>query len=121
MTRELCDGARVIVANPVQYQASLGSILNLSKIASNRKPVVKRRVTDEAWKALWKSEALRRDFEGRLCECAPRVIINACTGTVSKHVAVFVAAHYLNSKLYDTTHPSSWIHRKNRWLKQLPL
>lgn len=48
-------------------------------------------------------------------------VINACTGTVSKHVAVFVAAHYLNSKLYDTTHPSSWIHRKNRWLKQLPL
>ncbi len=121
LTRELCGHARVIVANPIPYQASLGSILDLSNISVDKRPAIKRRVRDSVWEALWNMEKVRRDFEERLLRYAPGVVINACTRALSNYIAVFVAKHCPNSRLYETTHPSSWINQNHRYLKHLPL
>lgn len=119
LSRELCDGARVLVANPVPYQASLESILNVSNVTAGRRGPVRRGVKDAVWEALWNIEAVRRDFEDRLRRYVPGVVINACTRILSKHVAVFVARHCPNSELYETTHPSRWFNQKNLWLKRV--
>ena len=119
LSRELCDGAKVIVANPVPYQASLGSIVEVPNVSAHRRQEIKGRLRDAVWEALWNIEAVRRDFADRLRRYAPEVVINACTRTVGKHVAVSVAAHSPKSKQYKTTHPSSWFNQNNRWLKQV--
>ena len=121
LSRELCDGDRVIVANPVPYQASLGSIVEVPNVSVHRRREIRERLRDAVWEALWNIEAVRGGFEDRLRRYAPGVVINACTRTLGKHVAVFVAAHSPNSKQYETTHPSSWFNQKNRWLKQVLL
>ena len=118
LSRELCDGARVIVANPVPYQASLGSIVEVPNVSKCERRKIKECLRDAVWEALWNIEVVRRDFEDRLRRYAPGVIINACTKKASKHVAVFVAAHSPNSKQYETTHPSSWFNQNHRQLKQ---
>ena len=119
LSRELCDGARVIVANPVPYQASLGSILEVPDASPYRKRIIKEHVRDAVWETLWNIEAVRRDFRDRLRQYAPGVVISACTRSLSKHVAEFVATHCPNSELYETTHPSSWFNRNNLWLKRV--
>lgn len=121
LCRDLCDGASVVIANPVPYQASLGYIL--------KKGVGWRSVKNEVWAALWNIEAIRNDFHERLRGYNPRIVINACTQGTSKrlaydmrlHVALSVAAHCSQAKLYAITHPGSWIKAENRWLKRVPL
>ena len=72
--RELCDGARVILANPVPYQASLGSIVKIpSRVPANRRREIRGRVRDSVWETLWNIEVVRRDFEDRLRRYAPIV------------------------------------------------
>ena len=121
LSRDLCDGARVVIANPVPYQASLGSII---KECENW-----RTVRDAVWAALWNIEAVRKDFRDRLCRYHPNIIINACTNDPSRHpvysmnahVTISVAAHCSETMLYASTHPSSWFNAGNRWLKRVPL
>ena len=108
------------MANPVPYQASLGSVVEIpDDVTVSRKRVIKRGVRDAVWETLWSIEAVRRDFEQRLRRYAPGVVINACTKVVSKHVAEFVATHCPNSKQFETAHPSSWFKQENRRMKQV--
>ena len=64
---------RVILANPIQFQCSLVSIMKFTphkewKIARNA-----------VWKALWDCQDIRYEFKRRLEGYRPDFIINACT------------------------------------------
>lgn len=128
---ERLDGARVIIANPVPYQASLGSIVKVPDVNARERKKVKSRVKDVVWQALWDIEAVRRDFKARLRRYVPRIVINGCTRTMSDArtakcsrsacVAEFVAAHCPDAEQYETTHPSSWFNGSYRWLKRVSL
>ena len=131
LSHELCDGAKVVIANPVQYLASLRSIVEILDVDTKERREIRSRVRDAVWLALWSIEAVRRDFEERLRRYEARVVINACTRTMSNawtapypmsaHVAAFVAAHCPSAEQYETTHPSRWFDERNRWLKHVPL
>ena len=113
----LCDGASVVIANPIPYQTSLVSISD--------EPRKWRPVRDAVWAALWNNRVVKAHFAERLRQYNPHVVINACTSarspdlpyTYSVHVAKFVAAQYPTAKLFTTTHPFSWWRASCRRLK----
>lgn len=122
LCRDLCDGAKVVIVNPVRYQASLGSILMESMERKDRLTV-----KEAVWAVLWNIEAVREDFWTRLRDYNPDIVIDACTSGSSKllaydmkaHVAISVAAQCSKTMLYATTHPSSWNDARNHWLKRV--
>ena len=117
LSPDLCDGASVVIANPIPYQTSLVSISN--------QPSKWRPVRDAVWAAFWKVEAVKEHFAERLCRYNPDIVVNACTSARSNdlpyannaHVATFVAANCPAAKLFATTHPSSWRIPSHRSLK----
>lgn len=134
LCRELRAGTtRVVLSNPVQFQASLASVI---ESGSQWK-----KVRDAVWKALWDSQPtatsqdcgertanasfpIRDCFEDRLRTYSPDYIINACTSTGSmkkmkESVSSFLRCHFPNCKRYEATHPSSWFNKDNRKLSSL--
>ena len=119
LSRGLCDGASVVIANPVPYQASLGSIMEECNDWHT--------VRDAVWATLWNIGAVREDFRDRLRHYNPNIVIDACTSgrsrhpvySMNAHVAISVAAHCSEAMLYASTHPSSWFKPENRWSKRV--
>ena len=132
LCQELSTGTRVILSNPVQFQASLGSV-----IRSKGREAIR----DAVWKALWNYRydttpqdcggqtasgpfPIRDCFMNRLSRYSPNYIINACTSTgpmkaMKQDVNRFLKCYFHNVEgLYEVSHPSSW-HRKesNRKLR----
>ena len=71
----------IIISNPIQLQTSLHAIhgQELSKKCSNGKWA---RLRDKVWKTLWAEEHIKACFLERLTAYNPRLIINACTGSL---------------------------------------
>lgn len=122
---------RVVLANPVQFQTSLVSII---RCPGGFKPV-----RDAVWRGLWNhqlaaynqngerqttndSYPIRDCFEARLGDLAPDYIINACTSEtdtmkeMKESVNSFLANNFPSCKRYEVGHPSSWFSEDNRKL-----
>ena len=132
---ELSAGTRVVLSNPVQFQASLASVINSGSQNRKVRDAVRKKIRDAVWKALWNSQPnatsqdcgertanasfpIRDCFEDRLKTYSPDYIINACTSTGSmkkmkKSVSSFLRCHFPNCKRYEVGHPSSWGRNEN--------
>ena len=97
----LQDGTRLIISNPIQFEASLLYAIN---VTSKR-----RRLTDTVWKKLWNVDLIRQSFLERLTGYTPSIIINSCTRTLKP----LVRGHLTSNNnihlpyIYGTHHPSS--------------
>ncbi len=102
------DQTRIIISNPVQYQASLAAILCLR----GKKPI-----TIPVWRKLWECEMIKNDFIRRMVNYQPDFIINVCTSDISENVKCFLQEKRSclpdQAKTYKVHHPSVW-HRKER-------
>lgn len=132
---ELSAGTRVVLSNPVQFQASLASVIDSDSQWGN--------VRDAVWNVLWDSQStatsqdcgertanasfpIRDCFRHRLRTYNPNYIINACTSAtrtmkcMKKSVSSFLRCHFPNCKRYEVGHPSSWgMNENNRKLSPM--
>ena len=102
-------GTRVVVANPVQLQASLhavhGGRLDDYGFA---------RLRDAVWQSIWCLSEVRDDFECRVGRINPTWIVNACTGgsdgwgTLNGSVSEWLLNSRWTGPLFATTHPALW-------------
>ena len=105
-------GTRVIVANPVQFQASLHAVHG-----GSLRHYDFRKLRDSVWKSIWSVGEIREDFRVRISNFAPTWIINACTGGskgwggINCAVSNCLLRAQLGCPLYATTHPAIW-HRR---------
>ena len=125
---------RVVLSNPVQFQASLASVIGSGSQWGN--------VRDAVWEVLWNSQPnatsqgcgeqttnpsypVRDCFKDRLRTYSPDYIINACTSAepimedMKESVSSFLRRHFPNCKRYEVGHPSSWMNEKSRKLSPL--
>ena len=140
---------RVILSNPIQFQASLVAILGSKERPEENKKIRKKRVKknreavrDAVWKALWNythdntseecreqsanvSFPIRDCFRNRLEKYDPNYIINACTSStkdmkeMKKCLNNFLKCHFGTCKRYEVNHPSFWQIESNRKLSLL--
>ena len=136
LCRELRTGTtRVMLSNPVQFQASLASVINSGSQNRKVRDAVRKKIRDAVWKALWDSQPtvtsqdcgertanasfpIRDCFEDRLKTYNPDYIINACTSTGSmkkmkESVSSFLRCRFLDCKRYEVNHPSCWHMKEN--------
>lgn len=118
---------RVVISNPVPFQASLASIVSIPASENDSKSAPKRKrkkLRDAVWSALWEYGAIQDDFQTRLESYCPDFIINACTHDVGcylqrccvannrckKHkMRTFLNEHFNVSSCYEVNHhPSVW-------------
>ncbi|WP_179234273.1 hypothetical protein [Heyndrickxia coagulans] len=97
----------VIICNPVPYQTSL-FVLHGQSLTNSKK--LKRNV----WNALWSEEKIKCDFANRIVSYNPSIIVNCCTYLFKRKISKFLISLKLDTKLYESTHPSSWNNKKNR-------
>lgn len=124
------DYTRVVLANPVQFQTSLVSIVRCSKGSEQDK------VRDAVWKELWNHQSggshmhndaypIRDCFEARLGDLEPDYIINACTSTtktmeeMKEGISSFLANKFRCRGRYEVSHPSAWFKEVNRKLHRI--
>lgn len=112
--------SRVILCNPVQFQASLVSVIDSGNEWG--------KIRDAVWKTLWNYELdggpfpIRDCFQNRLSTYSPNFIINACTSTTSTMKRMkaclnkFLGCRFKDCKRYEVGHPSFWHIEKNRKL-----
>lgn len=126
---ELREGTRVLLSNPVQFQASLASIIDCSRKDKDGDMVWKK-VRDAVWKALWCVQPIRDEFRNRLEIYRPDFVINACThdlgcnfkcldatssGCRKRKVHDFLLGEFCSAHIYYTNHPSSWRYGDRNW------
>ena len=121
---QLEEHTRVVISNPVPFQASLVSIVSVPASKNDSKNAVERKrkkLRDAVWSALWEYLPIQDDFQTRLESYCPDFIINACTHEVGcnlqrcvtnnrckKHkIRTFLNGHDL-SNCYEVDHPSVW-------------
>lgn len=103
----VADGSRIIISNPVQFQASLHMILQDKLNTSVRNAV---------WTALWQHQGrhIKNCFASRMENYNPYLVINACTGGqddnngLNKQVTRFLKEEKICREIYEINHPSSW-------------
>ena len=122
--------SRLILSNPVQFQASLVSVIDSGKQWH--------KIRNAVWRKLWNyrydttpqdcggqtasgSFPIRDCFKNRLARYSPNYIINACTSSFSTNVSDFLKSlHFPDMEgLYQVCHPSSWNSERNRQLHRL--
>ena len=127
--------SRVILCNPVQFQASLASVLRPKKQlegetneeAKKRVKKSQKAVRDAVWKKLWNyktddgSFPIRNCFKNRLSTYRPDYIINACTSSdgmkqMKPQVSQFLRCRFPNCQVYEANHPSFWFNPMYRTL-----
>ena len=106
----------VILANAIQYQASLhgthGGNLDEEK---------RGRLKDAVLPVMWSDQHIQCDFLSRLEQYQPRTILNACTKLLSPWISALIRNHYPTTSLYEIGHPSSWHRRpENRTISAIP-
>lgn len=115
---KICNGSRIIISNPVQFQASLHMILEpLERNIGEIDRGTKRTVTSTVWRSLWRCDDIQNCFASRMIGYNPYIVINACTGGqgrygLNKDVTAFLA-NFLKERgmcceIYEIGHPSSW-------------
>ncbi|WP_426730754.1 hypothetical protein [Myxococcus faecalis] len=85
---------RVVIANPVQYQCSLGHWYG------KLYPPIR----DHVWEQIWSLEFIQREFAERLATCQPAAVLNCCTDALKDGVSELVLAH--SHVLYEAPHPA---------------
>jgi hypothetical protein len=83
------------LVNPIPYQTSLGHVLG--KLYD--------RLRNDIWCKLW--PACRANFEDRLCEYRPEIVMNGCTSEIKPKETESVRA-YQPEQHFNLSHPSSW-------------
>lgn len=107
----LCDEledqeTRVVLANPIQFQTSLASVIQPSNW---------QRVRNAVWKKIWSCQSMRDNFNARMESYSPDVIINACTNNLKDKVRTFLYGRFGAPHRYEAHHPSSWNSRTQLW------
>jgi hypothetical protein len=115
VTHKLASTYSIILANPIQWQASLARYYSEE---------LKKSVRNRVWKCLWNYKdgedlIVQRYFKDRLREYKPRLIINACTANLSSNIdSYFLRSKESQDSILDncrvvrTYHPSSWMYHK---------
>jgi len=111
---DLVRETRVMLANPIQFQTSLASII---RIPRNREKMIR----DAVWSRLWGYDQIREEFKSRLDCYRPDFIINACTHDVGcnsrrcdaneeckkRKINNFIVENFPCAHIYSAAHPSS--------------
>ncbi|WP_414733877.1 hypothetical protein [Acetobacterium carbinolicum] len=92
---------KVTIANPVQFQTSLGSIHGKT-LADKRVNNVRNLI----WKGIWSFDAVKDNFNERLINYNPVRIINACTKDLQENVNNELIAKGYGEVTYKTYHPA---------------
>ena len=115
---------RVMIANPIQFQCSLVSVIKHERGRWGK-------TRDLVWKTLWSQQSIRDDFRNRLERYHPDFIINACTHDAGckprcpggdpecrkQKIHDFLAERFAH--IYESPHPSGWWSRGNRRLTHI--
>lgn len=97
---------RVIIANPVQFQASLWSI-HRGCLEVEGEKLNWRTLRNAVWKTLW-SQLEKRNFADRLRTYCPTLILNCCTAELQPLVTDWLRSSDYGPITFTTTHPSAW-------------
>ncbi len=92
---------RLIISNPIQYQASLFMYHN-KKLKDEYSTL-----RNQVWREIWKVNEIKKDFKDRMDLYKPSLIINACTYSLQKKVTDYLLSEKY-SNIYTTYHPSYW-------------
>ena len=118
---------RVILANPIQFQCSLVSVIN-----SGAESDAWKKTRDAVWKALWDIQAIQDEFRVRLDGYDPDFIINACTHDLEcnpdcldiypecrkRKVHDFLVGNFPDAHIYAAAvHPVTWHIEDRRGLR----
>jgi len=106
------ENYKIIIANPVQYQASVHCLHG----QSTRKKKYKE-LRNDLWVKLWLHN--KKDFINRINNYSPYLVINSCTKNLRKIVTSQLLQINKVNKIYETNHPSSWFTHKNRAFKKI--
>ena len=112
---DMSDEYRVIIANPIRWQASLFSLHGGSPRDSPWK-----NLRNAVWNTLWSIDAVRCDFLTRLYNYNPSIVVNACTGGKTSGFNKNMDRFIRNNVIADanrrprTPHPSEWHKECNR-------
>ena len=111
MATQIGNNARVIIANPVQFQTSLWTIHKGSLTAGHCWQTLRNAV----WKTLWKEYQIRREFCCRLQSYKPNIVRNCCTGgekglrgQVQSVLSECLSRFESNALTYEANHPVRW-------------
>lgn len=107
---------RVIIANPIQFQCSLVSVIQ--KVEKQWQMI-----RNHVWKALWSKLEIQNECKERLEEYRPDFIINACTSCGKEEIRDFLKTpgYFPNAHIYEVAHPSSWhFNEQNQKLRFIP-
>lgn len=112
----LVDGSKIIISNPIQFQASLHMIQSSLHVIPGEKmnEKVKKKVKTAVWDALWEQPCVQDCFKSRMRDYSPYIIINACTGGqkdnngLNKKVTCFLKEKKICREIYEIDHPSGW-------------
>ena len=110
---------RVVIANPVPFQASLHAAHRQELAGSFA------RLRDAVWASIWAVPQVRAEFRTTIAIYDPRWIVNACTGRrdgwsgLKGQISDWAYENGLGDKLYNAPHPgrSGW--NGNTKFKQL--
>ena len=103
---QLANDSRVIIANPVQFQASLACIHG-GRLEFEGKRLNWRKLRNEVWKVLWDQQK-EENFSARLCVYKPELILNCCTAELQPEVTRWLHSKNYGSITFCTDHPSAW-------------
>lgn len=114
---DIGDEYRVIVANPIRWQASLSSLHEQSPRSSPWKEL-----RNAVWCTLWDIAPVRCNFLTRLCNYNPSIVVNACTGGseddgLNAKMDQFLLCNNVvpdENRRPRTPHPSVWHQSSNR-------
>lgn len=98
----------LIISNPVPYQTSLNYFHKQSLDG------IYKTLRNKVWGALWSIKSIQDDFEKKILDYDPDLIINACTGGV-KNVSINTGIGSFNLNLALTL----WILCNKKWNHQL--
>jgi hypothetical protein len=90
----------VLIVNPVQYQASLGYVID-KKLNTG--------IRNNVWKIIFNETQI--EFSNRLVEYEPSVILNFCTSDLKpelKRVLNIFFKQYPNTQFFEGSHPCIW-------------
>ena len=90
---------RVILANPIQFQTSLASVIQ---------PSDWHRVRNAVWRTIWSCQLMQDDFCARMESYSPDVIINACTSDLKHKIRAYLNGRFSAPHRYEAHHPSVW-------------
>jgi len=101
-------GAKIVVANPVQHQASLHHLLPFPS-GKRQKGADKLRVMlrDEVWRAVFNCDEVQRDFSSRLYDYRPSLILLAPTKGVLPDLIRFLESTSW-AWINVSAHPCQW-------------